>query len=455
MVRCIPTFLVLSLIISLSFNHPINIEDVDEIVETAGIQAFEDEIDDVVGIQVIEENIEEIDYQEYTIDDESTAGIQAFDDFIEEPTITEAAGIQAFEEDIIDIEIFSDDVDVPDTTLIGAAETEVPIPQPTDAVPEFQFEMVNAFEDLATDTINKLKALNVIRSKIRSVFKSLLYKNDNDSDSEIEPLADSPDDLANDSNDEDNLVDQPDEIETETPVNEVQETEVPENITDAPDIENNIPEFINNQFEEITTFVESNDIPTGIEDIITGSLDDEAPTEIFNEEFNRRLDDNDIVEIALFEIDNSEMDNEVEIVTETVTDVIVASVGIDDEEPTIGGFIDEPESEEIVPIFGVIEDAELDDDEVEIAIIKRNNNLLFANEDNEEDEVEIDITERNNNIKLANEDDEEDEEDEDDEIHIGEVPLEPVFIANIDEQETEVITEYVTEYIDEEPTIIN
>jgi hypothetical protein len=379
MVRCIPIFLVLSCLSSISFNHPIN----NDGSEVAGIQAFDDEIEEIAAIQVIEDG-GIIDIQSFYIVDESTesVGIQAFDDIEDQPTETGLIEIRSFEDDIISIETDSETIDEPTETIVNNVADSAVIAQPTEAIPEFQFEMVEAFEKRINNKVNNLK----IRSN-RTIFKSRNFRSKHKTRSESE---------GEDSNEsEDNSI----LIKPETPYV----------ITEAPEEEpTEIPELIN-------SFITPDDEPT---DFIENATDNEEPTAVFE----KRQVKNEEVGIALFEVENeNSVSDAFETVTEVVTDVHVVSAEIDEEGPTIGGVIDEPEDED-VPMFGVIEDAGIDEDDiVEIALVNKRDEVIEENDEGE-----------------------------------GEKPTEAVVISNIlidlsDEQEYDYVSETVTESIFEEP----
>jgi len=338
MVRCIPIFLVLSLLSSVSFNHPINNEDID----VAGIQAFDDNIEEIAAIEVIEDDgIAEI--QSFNVVDESTESveIQAFDDI--ETGLIE---IQSFEDDIISVEVDSEAVDEPTETIVNVAETAT-VAQPTEAIPEFQFEMVEAIEKRNINEVNKLKVINN-----KSIFKSRNFRSNhkirNGSDSESEDSSESEDDS----------------IKPEVAYVIIEEEEEP-----------------TETLEIVNRFITQDDEPTNFVEDIT-AIYDEEPTAIFDEKLHKRQVKNEEVGIALFEVENADSENDVfETVTEVVTEVHAVSVDIDEEGPTIGGVIDEPEDED-VPMFGVIEDAGIDDDDiVEIALNNKRNEIIEESND--------------------------------------------------------------------------
>jgi len=93
MVRSISIFLVLGIIASLSFSHPINVRNVGKTVESAGIQGY--------------------------------------DDFVKESATNDSASFQAFDDDVINIEVISE------TNSEATNDNSAP-----DSA-EFQFEMVS------------------------------------------------------------------------------------------------------------------------------------------------------------------------------------------------------------------------------------------------------------------------------------------------------------------------
>lgn len=317
MVRCIPVFIVLSLIAPLCLNHPINVENVEEIIETAGIQAFEEsEPTETLGIQAVDD----------TEDTSITAGIQAVDD----------------EDEVMDFELFTD---INDDVVTQEVEEANALPEQNAPIGINQ-DIVDAYEDFTMKTLNNLSLLNIFRSnpKLRKN-----NKRDNDSDS------DSDSDSDNDSgkNDDDEPKDED--------IFAIYETENTAATTKVPEVETVVPtpEAITNIAEDIPTeYVEEN-----INEIIT-----DTPTENIEEVTLEKRDDE--VEVALFEIEEGTEDIFYETVTEMVTEVHVVSVIVeddDDNQPTIEAInIDEDDVEEEIPLFGVV----VENDE-EVLIAKR------------------------------------------------------------------------------------
>ncbi|OUM67400.1 hypothetical protein PIROE2DRAFT_5147 [Piromyces sp. E2] len=406
MVRCIPTFVILGLIASLTLNHPISIDNVDEIVETAGVQAIEDDVFSVNNNGLIEAVPTDAPFsianEAEDIEENNTAGVQAVVDENEEDVVAGIQGVEDVEEndvgvaeatptevvaqaatqqdndsnDVMEFELFEDtegDSEITPASVIDENINDVQNntqgPNTTDAT---------VYENLALEALNRLKILHIFRSNILNFGK----KRESESESENN------------------------EEETQ-PIFDVDGTEAPtsEVVTEAP--------------EEIAT-------PSDI-----------VEEEIKQPKHKKSVDENcdNEVEIALFEVESPVENNDFETVTEMVTDVHVVSAVIDDDDgdqPTIGAIaidIDqEPGIEEEIPLFGVIE--EIDDEEVLIA--KRDNVLI---------EVSYDI------IEVSTEQQTSDEES----IVISGILID---LTEQEKQSDAVATDTVTDVI-EEPTIIN
>jgi len=528
MVRCIPAFIILGLLSTLTFNHPIGVENVEEIVETIGVKVVEDHVFDIyeTAIQANEEATESSDEEiihvvsfPYVIeedeDEDNTAGIQAIEDG-EDNT----AGIQAIEDDVgiqgvveeddenADIQVIRfnerdvdedveagiqgvEDVEEDDVVEIQAEDSTAvfeiqSIEDNTDVADEavtptsdvvaqssddqfiddnntMEFELFEEEpEDITAAAINddillpvqdnedqsiaaQKEAAIAIKKVVNNIFDKLkqlkiisknankqLENNKRDSDSE-----------SSDSDDDDENIADPVEPQITESVFEINETQIPleETVTeteaivsdvetDAP-VEEPVPESFTNYFEEIPTEFVSEPIEP-VENI-TPSIEDTTELKIIIDEnsqdddtvpvFQKRQND-DFVEIALFEVDDETVKNDFDTVTEMVTEVHVVSAFIDDDQPTIGAIaVEDEDVEDEIPLFGVIEEI----DEEEVLIAKRSDDDIFA--------------------ELV-EDPQADEE-------ITESAIISGVLIDLTEQPDAAVTDAVTDTIDEEPTIIN
>lgn len=531
MVRCIPTFIILGLLSTFTFNHPIGIENVEEIVETvgvktvedhvfdiyetaipeneatesleeeiisvvshpyvveedydedhtAGIQAIDDNedntagiqaIEDIVGIQgVVEEDDENVDIQvirfdERDVEEDIEAGIQGVED-VEENDVVEIQAedstaifeIQNVEDStaIFEIQNDEDNTDIADEAITPSNDVVVQSSndQFTDDNDNMEFELFEeepeeitavainddglspvqdnenklssaykaaaiAVENITNDVLYKLKHLNMIHSNVNN------NKRSNDSEN-----SDS------DSDDENNV--NPAEPQKTESVFEINETEIPldESVTeteaivsdvetDAP-VEEPVTELFTNYFEEIPTeFVTEpiepvENVTPPIEEITNLIYDENSQDDDTKPVFQKRQND-DFVEIALFEIDDEVVKNDFDTVTEMVTEVHVVSAFIDDDQPTIGAIAIDDDIEDEIPLFGVIEEV----DEEEVLIAKRSDDI-FA-ELVEDPQADEEVTES--------------------------ATISGVLI-DLTEQSDVAVTDAVTDSIDEEPTIIN
>jgi len=496
MVRFIPTFIILSLIPSLTLNHPVTIENVDDVVETTGIEAFNEIVNDTIEISgaqiedsvynVIEEtevdvptnnvNVQAIEAEEITavqeapediagvavddIEEDIIAGIQGTEDDDVQPNVQavaddedEIAGIQGVEDE-------DENVEVAEATPTSILDENIVVQsldnQNTNDDDFMNFELFSEIEEgekitaaavtkpiapnsaaieiLAMDTINKLKALHIIRSDSKFQLKSLQhYKNSN-----INKRKDDSDSDSSSSSDEEDLVNKPDDVP----------------ITEAPEVETQAPEAINEVITGIVEEVETifvpdqNEQPTDFEEVITQSInaDDAIPTEIFDYDekypllvkkqvcIDDRCEEEDIVEIALFEVENETDKNDFETVTEIVTEVHLVSYIDDGDQPTIGAIPDDniDDINDEIPLFGVVE--EPDEDEVQIA--KRED--VFV-------EINYEIVEVNDQQTPT-------EEETTESIVISGFLIE---LGDQDQHSVSSIIESATDAIEEEPIYVN
>jgi hypothetical protein len=438
MVRCIPTFVILSLIASLTLNHPVSVDSVDEIIETAGIQAIDDDVEDIFATALPDNNsevvptnapflvediteavdIQAVEIEEPTmiedVDDESsTAGVQAVAEDVEEDIVAGIQGVEDVEEDDIEVaeattptssadeviaqaadddkgeiefELFEEGEEGDDEmTAAGVIDEEINSVQESAPVPNA--ENAAAFENLALEALNRLKILHIFRTSSTNKANRYLRGKVNARDNEV-------------------VDEQPVENINQTIFDVAEATEAP-----VTEVETAAP-------EEVT----------------------EAPTDIFEAPMQKRCVDDrcedDDVHLALFDIEVETEKNDFETVTEMVTEVHVVSAIIDDDDqPTIGAIAIDPvqdqDVEEEIPLFGVIEEIE---DEVQIA--KRDE--VFA-------EISYEIVEVSSEQQTP-------VEETTESLVISGVLID---LTEQEEQSGAATTEAVTDVVEEEPTIIN
>jgi len=455
MVRCIPTFVILGLIASLTCNHPISIDNVDEIVETAGIQAADDVVEDIFATQPPFDNndavetadvynivdaeeavpssapfvvdieaptdtviVQAVDIEEPTEIENSTAGVQAVAEEIEEDIVAGIQGVEDVEEEdivvaeapsaadeivaqaagdqdvdeneAIEFELFEEGEEA-DDEMTAAGDITEEINSVQNNAPLSDAEKAAHYENLALEALNRLKILHIFRSN-RPYKPNKFYRGMKKEKREID--------------DEENIQ---------------SVFDIPE-ATEAPAQEAEIPE----------------EVPTDVVQQV-GLFEVYEPKE--KKCIGERCEEEDEVEIALFEVEAETGKNDYETVTEMVTEVHVVSAVIDDEDqPTIGAIAIDPvqdqDVEEEIPLFGVIE--EIDDEEVQIA---------------KKDEVFVEISYEI--VEVSSEQQTPAEETTESLVISG-------VLIDLTEQEqqseavaTEAATEAATDVAEEEPTIIN
>jgi len=400
MVRCIPTFVVLGLIASLTYTHPVrSIDDFEEVTETADIQSVEDGIEDIFatpilpeevveeeGIYSIDEPLEivprtapftlvddvptdDVEVQAVDVeeaDDEDTAGVQAVEE--EEVDDEDTAGVQAVEEEeeedivagIQGVEDVEDVIEVADVEPTSTSDEVVAQADEDNA--ELEFELFEEGEEGDDET----NTAGIINEEINNV-----QGNNNVPVPDLETAA-KYQNLALEAINKlkilhifrsKTLNKRDDDSDSESEIEAPPETEPQEENVEEP------------QEEENTEAPQE----TEIEEIPTESILDEAPTSIFEEvPKHKRDEEEDGVEIALFEVEE-DAKNDFETVTEVVTDVHTDLEDIDDgNQPTIGAIALEPEQdvvEEEIPLFEDIEKIE----EEEVQIAKKDNILIAFN----------------------------------------------------------------------------
>jgi len=268
-------------------------------------------------------------------------------------------------------------------------------------------ETANAFKKLAEDTLNKLRILHIFGSN-----NNVNTNNKRDSDSESSD-SDDDNDNGNDNIKNSNYF----EITEGESENETQGIDPDADIT---------AEIFTNYFEETPTeFITE---PIDPVENVTPIIDFDHVDIINNNEsddntevpiLQKKQDDDDFVEIALYEVDDDIVKSNFDTVTEMITDVPVESASIDiddDNQPTIGAIaIEEDDVEEEIPLFGVI----IEEDEDEVAIAE------FVEDPQANDEVDETIVISSN------------------------------ILIDVTEESDAVETDAATDGIEEEPTMIN
>jgi len=454
MVRCIPTFIIISLIASLSLNHPIGVE---EIVETVGIQAVgddlfdfeletdavhaeaeeevisvvgppyvvtEEEYADIAGIQAVENEEDDVAVGIQGVEEDDVVGIQGVEEDDEniqvigkkeKDVIVGIQGVEEFgEDDIVEVQAVEDSTDVAeDNTDVAedvTSSSDAVIQTSDDQLPgddmNMEFEL---FEEKPEETTTAA----VIEDEIVPAEEEP-ENNTTDvvNEDKTELAEEEPDEVAVVAVDE-----EPEEIviaavEEEPEVTIAAVEEEPE-VTVAAVINDNIvpvqntePVAINS--ESATAFkklaedtlnklkflhIFSNDANVSINNKRDS---DSENSDSDNENENDNDDDEDVKNVNYFEITEVESENETQGIDPEIDTVAEIFTNYFEENPT--EFITEPIDpiENVTPIvdFDQIQNNESDDDNTEIPIIQK--------KQDDDDFVEIALYEVDDEIVKSN-----------------------------------------------------